>query len=246
MTKRSSSVKESTKSSKETEASTNKTKSRTRASAMEDPSDVMVKRWIKHISKKVPTVDLIDFSNEVRPEHMVRQQTAPVYSQSAYMSQLDQDIEVGDYIEKYSETIRNYSRQQIVLLIEDLHGVKGYKLETLFTAVSLADRYLLKLLADVNEKTCLVTVAVTSLLFAAKIEEETSPSFERMIILLQDRHSIALKASEIIELEAKIIRTLDFQLRTVSPIFFLERFLRLFGIVKGHMGHNEQVIELAE
>ena len=36
-------------------------------------------------------------------------------------------------------------REQMFLVIEKLHEVKNYKLETMFTAMNLADRYLEKL-----------------------------------------------------------------------------------------------------
>ena len=60
---------------------------------------------------------------------------------------LQQDTQVGDYVELYPRKIDNYSRQRMVLLIEELYELKGYKLETLYQAVGLADRYLSKTLA---------------------------------------------------------------------------------------------------
>ena len=42
-----------------------------------------------------------------------------------------------------------------------------------------------------------------------------------------------LDKEDLLDLEEEIIRTLDFSLRYVSPIHFLERYLRLFGIEKG-------------
>ena len=106
-------------------------------------------------------------------------------------------------------------------------------LETLYTAVSLADRYLVETVVNKRKLPCLVTLAVTCLLIAAKIEEPISPSFIRMINILDAKHSVKLRGKRIRQLESEILRTLDFSLRTVSPIFFLERFLRLFGILEG-------------
>lgn len=45
---------------------------------------------------------------------------------------LSQDTEVGDYVELHPRKIDNHSRQRMVLLIEELYELKGYKLETLY------------------------------------------------------------------------------------------------------------------
>lgn len=76
----------------------------------------------------------------------------------------------------------------MVMLIEELHSIKEYKIETLFQAVSLADRYLVYISVCSNETPCLATLAVTSLLMAAKLEQPISPSFTRMINLLKEKH----------------------------------------------------------
>ena len=51
-----------------------------------------------------------------------------------------------------------------------------------------------------------------------------------MLQLLHERHKIALRKSDVFDLEEKIVRKLDFSLRQSSSIDFLERFYRLFGI----------------
>ena len=60
---------------------------------------------------------------------------------------LQQEFAVGDYISnpRCSLDISAFARQQMVRLIEDLAYIKHYKLETIFTAVSLADRYLVNM-----------------------------------------------------------------------------------------------------
>ena len=118
----------------------------------------------------------------------------------------------------------------MVLLIEQLHEIKRYKIETLYTAVSLADRYLLKMKNSNKTVTCLITLAVTCILMAAKLEEKISPSFTRMINILNEEHKVLLKKQAVIDCEEEVIRTLDFSLRTISPVHFLERFLRLYGL----------------
>ena len=69
----------------------------------------------------------------------------------------------------------------MILLMEDLVRSKGYNLETLYLAVSIADRYLVNLAVQREKAPCLVTLSVTCLLIAAKIEEPISPSYLAMI-----------------------------------------------------------------
>ena len=85
---------------------------------------------------------------------------------------LKQEEAVGNYCAdpKCFPKVTGYVREQMVLLIEQLHVVKDYKIETLHLAVSIADRYLVHLSVVTNEPPCLVTLAVISLLMAAKLE----------------------------------------------------------------------------
>ena len=59
----------------------------------------------------------------------------------------------------------------MVLLIEELHAVKNYRIETLYLAVSIADRYLKQLSLAGKEEPCLISLAVICTLIAAKLEE---------------------------------------------------------------------------
>ena len=119
-----------------------------------------------------------------------------------------------------------------MLLIEELYEVKQYKLETLYLAVSLADRYMKELFSNGKESPCLLTLSLIALLMAAKIEEPIAPSVPLMIDLLNEKHQVLLNLKAVLKMEGDIIRTLDFSLRRVSQIQFLERYLRLFGLDK--------------
>ena len=71
----------------------------------------MIRRWVKIIQKNLPTTDLIDISDEVKPERPKSRQFAAQYSQSAYSAMLEQDVEVGDYISNYNiEFLLDYTR----------------------------------------------------------------------------------------------------------------------------------------
>ena len=137
----------------------------------EDPTEEMNKRWLRLMQKKVPTVDLVDVSAEVYPFNSHKRQFAPEYSHSAYLSMLRQEYAIGDYVKSQNCSLKmtDYTRQQMVMLIEDLALLKEYKPETLFLAVSIADRYLINIAVERKTAPCLITLAVVCILMAAKL-----------------------------------------------------------------------------
>ena len=74
------------------------------------------------------------------------------------------------------------------MLIEQLCTCKNYKFETFYQAVSLADQYLVYIARESVVLPCLITLGLTSVLLAAKIEQPVQPSFKRMIRLLEEQH----------------------------------------------------------
>ena len=68
----------------------------------------------------------------------------------------------------------------MVMMMEKLNDMQNYKLETLFLAVSIADRYLLRLARRQQEAPCLVLLGVTTMLLAAKLEQAEIPCFDVM------------------------------------------------------------------
>ena len=81
----------------------------------------------------------------------------------------------------------------MVLLIEDLCIIKKYKLETLFLAVSIADRFLASQAIQGKIAPCLISLALTSLLLAAKLEQPVAPSFTRLIRVFAEKYNTLLK-----------------------------------------------------
>lgn len=99
------------------------------------------------------------------------------------MIQLTKEAAIGNYmnIPNCSLKILSDTRQHMILLVEELVRLKCYNEETLYLAVSIADRYLVNLAVAKEKAPCLVTLSVTCLLIAAKIEEPISPSYLAMI-----------------------------------------------------------------
>ena len=64
----------------------------------------------------------------------------------------------------------------MVQLIEQIHNMKNYRMETLFLAVNIADRYLALLAVLHSQTPSLIELAVISIMLAAKLNEHLSPS----------------------------------------------------------------------
>lgn len=51
-----------------------------------------------------------------------------------------------------------------------------------------------------------------------------------MVRLVAKEWNFETSKQEIVDMESSVIRTLDWNLVAVSPIFFLERYQRIFGV----------------
>lgn len=95
--------------------------------------------------------------------------------------------------------------------------------ETLFLTINLIDRYLSKVKVSRNK---LQLVGVSSLLIACKFEEIYPPSLKEYVAIC-DR---AYTASEILDMEAHVLLSLDFELTHSSSLRFLERYSQIAEI----------------
>ena len=118
----------------------------------------------------------------------------------------------------------------MVRLIENLAARKEYNLETIYLAVNIADRYLHGLSTRGKPDPNFVLLAMTALMLAAKANEAVKPAYQVTSSLLPDNLKEHVSKSEFIALESRILTRLQFDLKYCSPIFFLERFQRLFGL----------------
>lgn len=90
---------------------------------------------------------------------------------------LNVEMSIGNYV-SWSQTLKHRSqrvsessRKEMILLIQELHKKKEYKVETLHLASSIADRYLCSLVRrQCRELPNLTQLATISMLMAAKLE----------------------------------------------------------------------------
>lgn len=109
--------------------------------------------------------------------------------------------------------------------------MKGYRWETLFLAVNIADRYL-ALLAVLHSVTpSLIELGVISIMLAAKLNEHLSPSYYNIIkIINSQQKKKLLYRSNLLAIEGKVLRSLSFDLHSTTILFFIERYQRIFRL----------------
>ena len=109
--------------------------------------------------------------------------------------------------------------------------MKGYRLETLFLATNIADRYLALMAVFHNMTPSLIELGVISILLAAKINEHLSPSYYNLIKIIncQQKRKL-LSRSNLLVIETQVLKALNFDVHSTTILFFLERYLRIFGL----------------
>lgn len=142
------------------------------------------------------------------------------------MTMLQEEYAIGDYINLKNSSIKvtEEARHHMITLLEELNRLKSYKEETFYLACSLADRYLVNVAVKRQKAPCLIRLAIACTLISAKLEQPISPSFNRMVRLVEDEWSIIIDKQELITLEEKVIRALDCELHYTCPIVFFERY----------------------
>ena len=63
-----------------------------------------------------------------------------------------------------------------------------------------------------------------------------------MVRLVEDEWNIQIAKQELINLEEKIIKTLDYELHYTCPIIFLERFQRIFGLDQEYEDEESRMV----
>jgi len=75
------------------------------------------------------------------------------------------------------------------------------------------------------------SLAVSCLFLAAKIEQPFRPSLERLVIAANQISGLTnITKKNIKNYETKVVLELEFSMHFISPIDFLERFIRIFGM----------------
>ena len=107
----------------------------------------------------------------------------------------------------------------MVMLIKELHESLNFrKLESLYQAVYIADKYLIATLNGDTSAPCLVKLAVTTLIIAAKLCEEVILCLNDISHVLKTAFSLKITKQEMLEFESEVLRKLGFDLQTVTSL----------------------------
>ena len=119
---------------------------------------------------------------------------APEFSQQAYLQLLQNEFAVGDYMQFNDNQlgVGYEGRESMITLLEALNTQKKYKVETLYLALSLCDRYLVNLAIENVIAPSLITLAVVATLMAAKLEEPLQPNYGRMVRLVKSQWDVQI------------------------------------------------------
>lgn len=122
---------------------------------------------------------------------------------------------------KITETIRS---TLVDWLIQTHYNFKLLP-ETLFLAINIIDRYMSKHQIQKRE---VQLIALAALLTVTKYEEIYPPLLKDFVVIAENAYT----SEEILDMEKKILFTLDFDLSLTSSYRFLERFSKLAKLDK--------------
>lgn len=142
----------------------------------------------------------------------------PEFSQSSYETAFTRQECYGNYTEtsKGSKVrVSNKQREGVIALISELHKQKNYRQETMFIAFGILDKYLSIVVKQglTVKDLDLVHLASVCLLLAAKLHQPLTPSFNQMILLLDDEYRNDPRCKQkMIDLEFQMVKTLQFDM----------------------------------
>ena len=111
------------------------------------------------------------------------------------------------------------------------------KIETLYLAVSLVDRYLAK---EVVKKTRLQLVGVSAMFIASKYEEVYPPELLDFLMVSANTYT----GKEVLEMEGSILSKLMFKLTVPSPLCFVQRYAQLINLNKEDIFLSRYFLEM--
>ena len=189
--------------------------------------EIMRKRWEESLSE-IPQQDRIDLAALVVGE---RQQLAPEYSQEVYVyMRMQEEMQLKTKKSPSQRSISGEMRDKIVGKIVDLTTKKNYKQETTHLAINIFDCVLDSNHFKEMDESLLVKLTVVCVIMAAKVEQPLTPSIRMTIKCLPEKDRMKVEKPDVIDLEAKLLVLLDFDFNFLSPLTFVERYLRLLNI----------------
>ena len=98
-------------------------------------------------------------------------------------------------------------------MIEEVHRLKGYREETLYIAISLADKVLKHYAESGKEAPSLIHLGIVCVLISAKLNQPKQPCLMNLVLLVNQWYRDLVSAPELLKLELEVITALQFDLQ---------------------------------
>ncbi|XP_050326346.1 G2/mitotic-specific cyclin-B [Bactrocera neohumeralis] len=155
-----------------------------------------------------------------------------------YLFQLEEEQVIQE--NHLDDQVEVYPKMRAVLIdwINEVHFQFHLTPETFQMTVAIIDRYLQEV--KDTKRTHLQLVGVTALFIAAKYEELVPPSIADFVYITDDTYN----SKQIVQMELKIIKTLECNLSRPLPIHFLRRFSKAAKVEDIHHALAKYFLEL--
>ena len=165
----------------------------------------MNKRYGEYLNIAIPEIDLLDIG-------LGRQMEAE-YSQNMYSEMLIDELVIGDYLNEKNKAIlaiESFHRSKAIMLIHHLTEGLALRPETLYVSASIMDKFLINLAAADEKAPCLVTLAITCVMLANKLDNSEPAKFSELSKFLDKHYGIKVYRKSFRKLELQVLMALDF------------------------------------
>lgn len=187
-----------------------------------------------HSAKLLDAVENIDADDTENPI-LVSEYVNEIY---AYLFWLEKQMPVEpDHLKDQKEVIPKM-RAILIDWINEVHHQFHLVPETFHMCVAIIDRYLQAIKSTSRQH--LQMVGVTALFVASKYEELFPPAIGDFIYITDDTYT----KNQLLDMEIKIMKALDFNLSRPLPIHFLRRFSKAASAEDCHHAMSKYFLEL--
>lgn len=161
-------------------------------------------------------------------------QLAPEYSSEIYRRVAAAESMTGNFFlfKYHTFNTAEANRATMIEFVEQIHEIRNYREETYFLAVDYSNRYLHALGQREEKISSLVLIGIVALVLAAKMNEVEQPNLQNLIEFVNKEFGKSLLTKDaIIKTERDMLVTLQWDLNAPTPLFFIERFMRILNMV---------------
>lgn len=187
-----------------------------------------------HSEKLLNEVENIDTDDTANPV-LVSEYVNDIYS---YLYELEVEFPILENHLKNQKEVTPRMRAVLIDWLNEVHYQFHLMGETFHMTVGIIDRYLQKVANTPREH--LQLVGVTALFIAAKYEELYPPEIRDFVYITDDTYT----KEQILAMEKKIMKSLDFQLGRPLSIHFLRRYSKAGKAVDCHHLMSKYFLEL--